>query len=56
MKPTYAQRQAMSFVIKQQIDVAINNARRITNDYLLKDSAERRRYAEELGLLNERRN
>ena len=55
MKLTYTQRRAMSFVIKQQIDVAINNARRITNEFLLKDSAERRRRARELAL-NERRN
>ena len=55
MNLTYAQRKAMSFVIKQQIDVAINRVSRLSVEYKWKVLCEHKRRAIERGL-NDRRN
>lgn len=53
---TYEQRRALCIIIKHQIQTGIDNVRRITNEYLLKDHIERQRYMEETRGLYERRN
>lgn len=56
MNLTQIQRRAAFIIIKYTTETALDNMRRITNEYLLKDYIERQRRAEEIGGLYDRRN